>query len=113
MSSGRHRASDARSAPRQRVLATVDAIPAGRVATYGQVARAAGLPKHARWVGRILGELDGDSALPWHRVLRADGAIALRAGTGAREQVRRLRREGVEVRGTPPRVDVERFRWSP
>lgn len=96
---------------RQRILATVDAIPRGRVATYGQVAREAGLPGRARLVGACLRDLPQRSALPWHRVVNAQGRISPRPGGGPAEQTRRLVREGVrpDVRG---RVDLARFRWD-
>ena len=95
----------------QRIRATVDAIPAGRVATYGQVALEAGLPRRARLVGRVLGQLEQPSDLPWHRVVNAAGRISPRGG-GEREQRRRLAREGVrlDARG---RIDLGRFQWRP
>ena len=84
---------------RDRILAAVRAVPAGQVAGSGAIARRAGLPGRARMVARVLGQND-DPALPWHRVLRSDGRIALPAGSeGHREQVRRLRAEGVHVEG--------------
>ena len=49
---------------RQRICAVVDSIPRGRVATYGQVAREAGLPQRARLVGRVLSKLPRGSRLP-------------------------------------------------
>jgi len=96
---------------RQRILATVDSIPRGCVASYGQVAREAGLPGRARLVGRVLGELPAGSRLPWHRVVNAAGRISLRAdGRPSVEQRRRLTREGVELdaRG---RLDLARCGW--
>jgi len=95
---------------RQRILAVVDSIPRGRVATYGQVAREAGLPRHARLVGRILGSLPPATKLPWHRVVNAAGRISVRPGPGAALQVRRLAREGVQV-GPSGRLDLRRHRW--
>jgi len=84
-------------AARERILAAVRAIPRGQVAGYGEVARVAGLPGRARLVARVLAG-NGDPALPWHRVLRSDGRIALEPGSaGWREQAQRLRAEGVEV----------------
>ena len=73
-------------------------IPRGRVATYGGVARAAGLPGRARQAGYAL-RVAGDSLnLPWHRVVGAGGRIAFpRASRAHREQARRLRGEGVAV----------------
>jgi methylated-DNA-protein-cysteine methyltransferase-like protein len=80
-----------------RILAAVRAIPHGRVAGYGEVARRAGLPGRARLAARVLAG-NTDPGLPWHRVLRADGRIAFPEGSkGFREQVRRLRAEGVRV----------------
>jgi methylated-DNA-protein-cysteine methyltransferase related protein len=74
-------------------------IPRGQVSTYGAVARAAGLPGRARQAGFAL-RVAGDALqLPWHRVVGAGGRIAFpRASRAHREQVRRLRAEGVAVR---------------
>lgn len=73
----------------ERVRALIAAIPAGRVATYGDIAVAAGL-SNARTVGWIL-RTDG-SDLPWHRVIRVSGRPAARLRA---EQLERLRAEGV------------------
>ena len=82
-----------------RIYAAIAAIPRGRVASYGAIAKRAGLPGRARLVGKLLGETPDGMTLPWFRVLRASGEIALPKGSaGFREQVRRLRAEGVEVR---------------
>ena len=54
-----------------RIHAVVGRIPRGRVATYGQVARLAGLPGHARRVGYALSALPAGSRLPSRRALRA------------------------------------------
>jgi methylated-DNA-protein-cysteine methyltransferase-like protein len=92
----------------QRVYDAIAAIPPGRVASYGAIAARAGLPGRARLVGRLLGETPDGMVLPWHRVLRANGAIALPVGSrGFREQTRRLRAEGVEVKNG--RVPLSRF----
>ena len=96
---------------RQRVLATIDSIPRGRVSTYGRVADEAGLPRRARFVGRVLGELPRGSELPWHRVLGSAGNWAeIRTEDGtARRQARLLRAEGVEV--VDGRVALDPFVW--
>ncbi len=98
----------------QRIWATVDCIPRGRVATYGQVAKEAGLPGHARQVGYAMKHLPHGTELPWHRVLNAKGEISLRSASGdpSREQIRRLAKEGVKLneRG---RVNLRRFGWVP
>lgn len=105
--------------PEERILAAVRAIPRGRVAAYGEVARRAGLPGRARLAAKALsGNTDPD--LPWHRVLRADGRIAFPAGSkGHREQARRLAAEGVKVdkgrvRMTPAAgFDMDAEVWAP
>ena len=101
----------------RRIYAAVAAIPRGRVASYGEIAARAGLPKRARLAGRALREAPGDLDLPWHRVVRADGNIACRSGM--REQAKRLRAEGVEVRNGRVRMaahgmhhDLDRSLWG-
>jgi methylated-DNA-protein-cysteine methyltransferase-like protein len=80
------------------IYAAVATIPAGRVASYGAIAARAGLPRRARMVGHALAATPDGMELPWLRVLRADGRIALPPRSAAyREQCRRLRAEGVEV----------------
>ena len=95
--------------PRERIWQVVAAIPKGSVATYGQVADLAGMPRHARLVGRTLSELPRDTKLPWHRVINASLRISLRADSdGHNVQRRRLEAEGVEFVGE--RV-VSAHRW--
>ena len=96
----------------RRIMATIEDIPRGRVASYGQVADIAGVPRGARQVGYVLRHLPAGHELPWHRVLRASGEIAFpKDSQGFREQVRRLKDEDVPVsRG---RVNMERWRWQP
>lgn len=73
-------------------------VPLGRVASYGEIARAAGYPGRARQAGFALRHLPEGSNLPWHRIVGAGGRIAFPKGTRHfREQVRLLRGEGVEV----------------
>ena len=97
-------AADIRAAAIRKV---VRAIKRGSFMSYGEVARRAGLPKRARLVGQVLRDSGDDARLPWHRVTGAGGRIAFPAGSAnAREQLRRLAREGVEVRGS--RVMVKR-----
>src|SRR5512138_1921074 len=74
-------------------------IPRGRAATYGDVARAAGLPGRARQAGYALKHMPEGMQLPWHRVVGAGGKIAFPpSSTAHREQIRRLRAEGVAVK---------------
>ena len=75
---------------------TILKIPRGRVASYGEVARAAGFPGAARQVVWALRQSHG---LPWHRVLAAGGRIAL-PGEGGFDQRLRLEAEGVRFSGS-------------
>jgi methylated-DNA-protein-cysteine methyltransferase-like protein len=97
----------------QRIYRIVRRIPAGRVATYGQVATLAGLAGHARQVGYALHALPEETAVPWHRVVNAAGRISRRSLPGG-ELVQRLllEREGVslDARG---RVPLRRIGWTP
>jgi alkylated DNA nucleotide flippase Atl1 len=83
----------------QTLLARVREIPEGRVTTYGDL-----LPRRARLAGSILRRVH-EPGLPWHRVVRADGSLAV----GERQRVL-LEREGVPFRGA--RVDMEEA-WVP
>lgn len=97
----------------ERIYAVVSRIPAGRVATYGQVAALAGLGNAARQVGYALHALPEGSPVPWQRVINARGEVSPRAMPGWDGWQRHLlEEEGVELdaRG---RVDLERFRWEP
>jgi len=89
----------------ERVREIVADVPAGKVATYGDIAALAGAPS-PRMIGRILSEDGAD--VPWHRVLRANGSPAPHI---AREQLRRLRAEGVLADGG--RVRLRDYRWHP
>ena len=71
-------------------------IPKGKVATYGQVAAAAGYPLYHRHVAQFLQRSSG--RLPWQRVVGAGGAIKLKYEAGL-EQRTRLEMEGVRFRG--------------
>ena len=101
----------------ERFYHVVRRIPRGRVATYGQVAALAGLPRGARLAGYALSALRGTAHdVPWQRVLGARGpgraGISLRDPLGAGVQRDLLEREGVELdaRG---RVDLARSGWRP
>ena len=97
----------------QRIYAVVRRIPAGRVATYGQVATLAGLSGHARQVGYALHALPERSTVPWHRVVNAKGGISLRSLPGAGlVQQQRLLREGIHFDANG-RVRLSQVRWNP
>jgi len=95
-----------------RIYKVVQRIPRGRVASYGQIAALAGIPRHARQVGYALHHLSGDSDVPWQRVLNAAGEIAKRAyPEDARWQRDLLEEEGVEF-DVGGRV-LPRYFWKP
>lgn len=77
---------------------TVSKIPSGRVSSYGQVSKMAGLPGKARYVGYALGRLDKESTVPWFRVVNAQGRIAFPLESEAfKRQVEQLQAEGVVI----------------
>jgi methylated-DNA-protein-cysteine methyltransferase related protein len=97
-----------------RIYKIVARIPRGRVATYGQVARLAGLPGRARLVGYALAAIPDGSRLPWHRVVNARGQISLRADGGPWDRIQRLRLERERVRfDGHGSIALAAFRWRP
>jgi methylated-DNA-protein-cysteine methyltransferase-like protein len=88
-------------------------IPEGQVASYGQIAHLAGLPRRAaRMVGRALGAAPAELALPWHRVVNAQGRIAIPEGSkGYARQQELLEQEGIKVKDG--QLDMEQHRWDP
>jgi len=86
---------------------TVRRIPRGKVATYGQVAKAAGFPGAAR---QVVWALRGARGIPWHRVIGAGGRILLREPHASLQQ-RLLESEGVGV--LERRVDLAKHLWAP
>lgn len=95
----------------QRIYAVVRRIPRGRVASYGQVARLAGLDGHARQVGYALHALRDSSGVPWHRVVNAYGEVSPRSGDDSHELQRLLlEAEGI-VFESNGRIPMQRFGW--
>jgi methylated-DNA-protein-cysteine methyltransferase-like protein len=96
---------------REQVWRIIHSIPQGKVTSYGEVAKLAGLPRGARLIGRILSQLPPGSTLPWHRVVNAQGRSSFPAGSEHyREQRVRLLDEGVVFRND--RIDWRLFGWS-
>lgn len=104
--------SKAPSSTYRRLWAVVERIPAGRVATYGQVAALAGLPGRARQAGYALHALPDGADVPWHRVINARGEISRRSEPCAEGYQRHLLEEE-GVRFVAGRVDLARFGWEP
>jgi methylated-DNA-protein-cysteine methyltransferase-like protein len=95
------------------VYRIVRRIPAGLVATYGQVAALAGMPGAARQVGWALSALDASDDVPWHRVINAQGEISPRGAPEAGDLQRALlESEGVEL-SSQGRIDLGRYAWEP
>ena len=95
----------------ERIYEAIRRIPAGRVATYGQIARVAGVGGHARLVGYALSACD--EPLPWHRVINARGEVSRRADRFYETlQREKLEEEGVAFDGHG-RVSLDRFQWDP
>ncbi len=87
-------------------------VPVGKVVTYGQLARIAGLPGYARFVGTTLKNLPEGSSLPWHRVVNAAGKISFpEQSLKYQEQQQRLLSEG--VRFSNQRIPMASYRWQP
>jgi methylated-DNA-protein-cysteine methyltransferase-like protein len=94
-----------------RIYAIVRRIPRGRVATYGQVARLAGLPGRARQVGYAMHALPPGSGVPWHRVVNALGAVSRRRVPGA-DLTQRVLLEQEGIRFDPRgRIALELHGW--
>lgn len=102
----------AESAAYQRIYAVVRRIPRGQVATYGQVARLARLPGHARQVGYALHALPRGTRVPWQRVVNAQGKVSRRRVPGAELTQRMLLlQEGVRF-GAGGRISLPLFGWK-
>ena len=91
-----------------RIVQAIKAIPPGKVSSYRDVALAAGLPNGARQTVRVLHSLSRKLDLPWHRVIRSTGNIAIPEGAGRDLQISLLRSEGVVV-SPEGWVDMKRF----
>jgi methylated-DNA-protein-cysteine methyltransferase related protein len=98
----------------QEIYSVVSCIPVGRVATYGQIARLAGIPGHSRQVGYALSALSDHGPIPWHRVVNAKGMISPRSDGNPMELVQRLllENEGVSF-DENGRIPLTRFQWRP
>jgi alkylated DNA nucleotide flippase Atl1 len=90
----------------ERVLAVVEAIPRGRVMSYGDIAEYVG-EGGPRQVGRVMSFSGG--SVPWWRVLRADGSPP--AGLEA-DALARLVKDGTPLRAGGARVDMKLARWD-
>jgi methylated-DNA-protein-cysteine methyltransferase-like protein len=94
-----------------KVIQTIAAIPAGYVATYGQIAGLAGNHRAARQVSRILHTCTSKYQLPWHRVIGATGKISIpKDQSGYLRQKKKLQQEGIEF-GLSDTIDLTLYQW--
>jgi methylated-DNA-protein-cysteine methyltransferase-like protein len=89
---------------------TVKKVPYGRVATYGQIAREAGMEYQARLVGYALHALPRNLKIPWHRVINSAGKISL-PGLSARRQKVLLEKEGIKF-SPSGKVNLKIYQWK-
>ncbi len=95
-----------------RIWDTIRDVPEGSVASYGQIAEVAGIPRGARQVGYALRHLPDGHEVPWHRIIQASGKIAFaKDAPQYEEQEKRLMMEGVAV--IAGRIDMQKYRWQP
>lgn len=88
------------------ILAVVEEIPCGKVATYGQIAKLIGREKNARLVGKVLSNASYFGDYPCHRVVNANGRLA----PGWLEQKDLLEDEGVQLKDDT-HVDLKKYQW--
>ncbi len=98
------------------VYAAVKKIPRGKVATYGQIALLAGMPRAARQMGYALRATPANIKIPWHRVINAQGRVSMRLhewqSGGDDFQRVLLESEGVEF-SAEGKINLKKFRWQP
>ena len=95
----------------QRIWRTVADIPYGKVATYGQIASLAGIPRGARQVGYALHQTPDGLDIPWHRVINARGEISFPPNTEAYHR-QRARLDAEDVIFIAGRIDLKVYGWN-
>ncbi|OTG66772.1 MGMT family protein [Acinetobacter silvestris] len=93
------------------ILEVIIRIPYGKVASYGQIAQMAGLPKHARLVGYVLKHLETETDIPWHRVINAQGKISLNKLNTQGENIQQLKLASEGVYLLNGKVNIKQFGW--
>ncbi|WP_458120447.1 MGMT family protein [Paenibacillus sp. Z6-24] len=96
----------------RQAIEVILAIPEGKVMTYGQVAAAAGSPRAARQIVRILHSMSHKHHLPWHRVVNKHGEIAILKEEASFLQRTLLEEEGVTF-GLQQRIDLSKYGYIP
>ncbi|HBY07581.1 MAG TPA: methyltransferase [Chloroflexi bacterium] len=102
-----------RSKTYQHFYEVISRIPAGKVATYGQIASLAGYPGQARQVGYALHATPEDVEIPWQRVINAKGEISPQANP-IYEVIQRqmLAAEGI-IFDEKGRISLQKYQWQP
>lgn len=96
----------------KKVIQLIRAIPKGKVATYGQIAKLAGKPHGARGVAWILHSCSKSHRLPWHRVIGFKGTISFpKRSSNYLEQKKKLIAEGIVFLDSD-RIDLNRYQWK-
>jgi methylated-DNA-protein-cysteine methyltransferase-like protein len=96
------------------VIYTIQQVPFGQVASYGQIAAYVGVPRAARQVGWILNQSEGKVELPWWRIVNNQGRISIN-GTDFNSPLlmkQMLEKEGVDV-DDDYTFDIEKYRFRP
>ncbi|HEY9895067.1 MAG TPA: MGMT family protein [Candidatus Sericytochromatia bacterium] len=95
------------------IYAIVQQIPYGQVATYGQVAELANLPRRARLVGYALFRVAPEMDIPWHRVINAKGEVSESPVRYGSDHLQRslLEAEGIQF-SLEGRINLRTYRWQ-
>ncbi len=94
----------------KKVIEIIQKIPAGKVATYGQIAILAGNNKAARQISRILHSSSEKYDLPWHRVINSQGRISMKPCEGFEMQKAMLVSEGIQI--ISDKIDLAKYQWN-
>ncbi|MGB5887562.1 MAG: methylated-DNA--[protein]-cysteine S-methyltransferase [Acinetobacter venetianus] len=97
----------------RQILEVIALIPYGKVATYGQIAKLAGIPKHARLVGYVLKHLDQESSIPWHRVINSQGKISVMRINEKGENIQQQLLADEEIYVLNNKINLKVFSWTP
>ncbi len=91
------------------IIEIIQGIPAGKVLTYGEIARRAGHPATPRLVSYLLHSSSDKYKLPWHRVINSQGKISL-SGIAGEEQRQLLESEGIVFLNN--KIDLDEFSYD-
>jgi len=94
----------------EQAIKVIVSVPAGKVLTYGQVARLAGSPRAARQVGWLLNSMSDKYKMPWHRIINSKGEISLRDPESAFIQKMLLESEGISV--IDHKISLKKYLWD-